>query len=195
LPGTTLLRFNAASLLFLIAAGSGVLFLIFGRATAFFCILLSGMFLYFAIQDVTRAIPVLSSVTNHNVRSSLVRSNIPGFSAFEFCNREGFEGKVFLLGETRGFCVKNHPCIASSVFDSPRLLRLLQVGKSSQDWTQNLKELGVTRVLVCIPEWRRLQAKGYLPLSDEQKKSLIGWLQQQQVEFNDGHDTVVVSLK
>lgn len=199
-PDVVLVRFNAASVVFLMAATAGLLTAVRLRLLGFW----GGLFvailsLAAAIVELGKTIPVYSTVSNVQARIGFLRACIPGWDAFEYANAhlDPAKDRVLLIGETRGFLLKV-PCLSPSPFNGPQVVSLFMPDSNPNLWFENLRRQGISHVLVCEPEWKHLRDKSfycYFTIPDESIIHILGWLQEQKVLFNDRKGTVLLELK
>jgi hypothetical protein len=195
-PGVNLLRFNAASLALLLAATAGVLTdQMFEKQRGLFAglTLACGSFLI-AVPFVQSLVPVFQTLVDPAARAQVWEANVPSWQAFDFVNANLHANeRVLLIGETRGFWL-HVPFLAAAPFDAPHLKEIFS-GTDENVWRQRLKDLGVTHILLSLPEWNRLRDNyDYLRLPPDGMSRLNTWFQSQPVLFDDSRGTVVLSV-
>jgi hypothetical protein len=196
---TQVLRFNAGTLIFLLACSAAFL----AREGAGKSIRLA-VALILAIGSAAIAtlslnlnIPMWQTLISSDRRAAIWRANVPSWPALEFANRklDPERNKVLFIGDTRALWLKV-PFIAASAYNGPQLVELFAPGLDSSTWTQRLRELGITHILVCSSEWQRLaDSTGYFRLTDDHLNRFLRWLHTLPVLFDDhqGNAVLVVS--
>jgi hypothetical protein len=149
-----------------------------------------------AIVSVNSVIPAFSTLVSAERRTEIRQANIPSWQAFDFANEklDPARHKILLIGEARAVWLRI-PFIAPSGFNGRQLTDLFAENVGSDVWTQRLRQLGVTHILICSSEWQRLaDAAGYFRLSDDHLKLFSRWLHTLPVLFDDHRGNVVLSL-
>jgi hypothetical protein len=197
-PRVQLLRFNAASVIFLLACTGALL----GserfnrwKGTHIATILALGSVLIaiIGLSSLVRVLPVLST---SNARGQLWQANVPSWRVMEFANNslDPVRHKVLFIGETRAVWLKT-PFIAPSALNGAQLLELFSPNADPAAWTERLHRLGVTHILICSSEWQRLaDGYGYFRLSDEHLSRFYQWLHTLPLVFDDHHGNVLLSV-
>src|SRR5262249_43629939 len=105
--GVPLVRFNAASIVLLLAVtgallGSDWIRPNFGRAAA---IVLAAGSVTIAMVQLQRLFPAVQSLYDPAVRTALHQANVPASAAIDYANEHLDENnnKILVIGETRGF--------------------------------------------------------------------------------------------
>lgn len=131
---------------------------------------------------------------------SVARLGIPGqgpsWRAIEYVNAEldPSRHKILLIGETRGFWI-NVPFVAPSSFNGPQIGRVFTPRSEPKAWGERLHSLGITHLLISIPEWQRLRNQyDYFSLSGDDARFFDEWLRSLTVAFDDQRGTIVLSL-
>jgi len=186
------IRYNAASLVFLLAASAGFLL-----SSTRVCALLSSGSLVLALAHANSVVPVWRTITNEPTRLSFYRNQLPSWEAFDYVNsqldRAG--NKLLFIGETRGF-PSRIPAIVPGPFNGPQLEKFFFSLAGPQQWSSKLREQGVTHILISRPEWQRLNERyGYFPLTKIQSQEFGEWLARQKVVFDDGRGTAVLEVR
>jgi hypothetical protein len=197
--GTALLRYNAVSIVLLLAAtgavlGSGVLL---RRARSTVAILLAGTSFFFAIRQLQGSLPVMQSLTDPYVRLAFQELNVPSWAAFDYANEhlDGVHDRILVLGETRGLWL-HVPYLAPSAFNGPQLDAIFGGNSAPDIWQKTLAGQGVTHLLISYPEFERLHKKyGYLNLPPAGMASFNDWVQNLPLLFEDGRGTALYALK
>ena len=187
--GPSIIRYNAASLVFLIAVAACIL-----HSRQWICTILCVGSLAMALPHVNSIVPLVRTLTDESARTSYFRSQNASWAAMAFLNRElsSTGNKVLFIGETRSFWSRI-PVVAAGPFNGPQLKAAFQ--GPSAGWSSRLKGLGVTHLFVSQPEWKRLnQRYGYFRLTEGETRQLGDWLARQQVVFDDGAGNLVFAL-
>jgi hypothetical protein len=197
-PGVQLLRFNAASILFLLSCTGAVL----GndaegrpRNIALTAVLASGS-LAIALITVPRLVPVWPVLSNPTARLQFWQANVPSWKALEFANTRLDAGrdKVLFIGETRALWLRI-PFVAPSAYNGAQLVSLFSANGSADTWSKSLHGLGITHILICSSEWQRLaDGYGYFRLGDRDLNRFLGWLHSLKLVFDDGSGNVLLSV-
>jgi hypothetical protein len=197
LPDVNLVRFNAASLVFLLATTAAVLGNpeLFAKRGTWAGGILAGGSLVISIFLLIEAFPVASSVTDLAVRKDSQEANVPGMKAFEQANSklDPERDRVLLIGETRGFWLEV-PCISPSVFNGPQVEKLFLPDSRPDLWPGNFRNMRITHVIFCLPELQRLRNRGYLNLLPDRIRNIQQWIQSQTPIFNDQQGTLLVEI-
>jgi len=196
--GTALVRYNAVSIVFLLAAtgavlGSGMFFAKFGPGIA---AVLAAASVIFAITQLQRSLPVARTLMDPQVRQTLQELNVPSWAAFDYANEhlDPIHDRILVLGETRGMWL-HIPYFAPSAFNGPQLDTIFGDNSGPEMWTRKLAALGITHLLISYPEFQRLHAKyAYLNLPPAGMDSFNRWIQGLPLVFEDGRGTTVVAL-
>jgi hypothetical protein len=196
--GPALLRYNALSLVFLLAATGAVLGSDWIRppAGAFIALVLSLGSLLLGIAHVQSITPAIQSLVNLEAREGVHRFNVPSWQAFDYINQtlDPRGDKVLLLGETRAFWL-DVPYIAPSAYNGPQLNRIFGNGSHTEDWTKTLSDMGLTHLLISNSEIERWHDQyQYLKLTDDEWARLNRWMNTLKKVFDDGHGTVVLAI-
>jgi hypothetical protein len=193
-----LLRHNAASLLFLLAAtgailGSERMPASAGRAIA---IALSAGSMVIAVSYVQHSLPAAQSLVNPDARDGLRQANVTSWDAFNFINAKlsRSQHKVLLIGETRAFWLRV-PYIAPSAFNGGQLDRIFGGNTNPDDWMRDLSHLGLTHLLVSTSELQRWHKQyHYFDLERTQAEKFNNWIHQLPKLFDDERGNVVFAL-
>jgi Dolichyl-phosphate-mannose-protein mannosyltransferase len=197
--GTALVRFNAVSLILILAStgaalGSGVLL---AKAGPKIAALLASASVIIAVIQLHRFLPVTQSLRDPQLRQALHDVNVPAGAAFEYANEHLDPGhdKVLVIGETRGFWL-HVPYIAPSAFNGPQLDTIFGGNSAPDIWERRLGQLGISHLLISYPEFQRLHTKyGYLHLPPEGMDSFSHWIQKLPLVFEDGRGTAILALQ
>jgi hypothetical protein len=149
-----------------------------------------------AIISLNSIIPVFSTLVSGKRRTEIRQANVPSWQALGFTNEklDPVHHKVLLIGEARAVWLRV-PFIAPSAFNGHQLVDLFGANVSSDVWTERLRRLGITHILICSSEWQRLaDTAGYFRLDDDHLKLFLGWLHTLPVLFDDHRGNVVLSL-
>jgi 4-amino-4-deoxy-L-arabinose transferase-like glycosyltransferase len=197
-PGVQLLRFNAASIILLLACTGAVLGsdrLNPWKGIYLATILALGSAVI-AIIDLTSLVPVLPSLSSSNARAQIWQANVPSWRVMGFANDrlDPARHKVLFIGETRAVWLKT-PFIAPSALNGAQLLDLFSPNIDPASWAERLRHMGVTHILICNSEWQRLaDGYGYFRLSDEHLSRFYQWLHTLPLVFDDHHGNVLLSV-
>jgi hypothetical protein len=196
MPGVPLLRFNAMSLVLLLAATGAVLAhgQLLSRIGYRIAGVLAGGSFIIAMFHAGRVIPVFQSVTNAESRRELQRANVPAWAAFEYVNRnlDPAHHKVLLMGETRAFWLQV-PYIAPSCFNGPQLDTIF--GGQRDQWREALTRLGVSHLVISTSELQRLHKQyGYFGMGSDRLPAFDEWIRTLPLLFDDGRGTLVLAL-
>lgn len=196
--GTALLRYNALSLVFLLAATGAVLGSSWIRPNAgvLIALVLSMGSLVLAIVHLQSVTPAVQSLVNPQAREAVHRLNVPSWQAFDYINKnlDARRDKVLLLGETRAFWL-DVPYVAPSAYNGPQLNRMFGGGSQAEDWTKTLSQMGLTHLLVSNSEIERWHDKyKYMNLTDDEWARLNRWMHTLRKVFDDDHGTVILTL-
>jgi hypothetical protein len=196
--GVSLLRYNAVSVVFLLAAAGAVLGagMILGKSGPRIAVLLAGTSLVVSMIQLQRFFPVSQSLMNPQVRQRLHELNVPSWAAFDYANEnlDPAHNKILVIGETRGLWL-HIPYLAPSAFNGPQLDAIFGGNSGPDVWRQRLAQLGISHVLMSFPEFQRLHARyNYLNLNPSHMESFSHWLQNLQLAFEDGRGTAVYVL-
>jgi len=197
--GTALLRYNAVSIVLLLAATGAVLGsgLFLGKARSTIAVVLAGTSFFFAMRDLQGSLPVMQSLTDPHVRLAFQELNVPSWAAFDYANEhlDGVHDRILVLGETRGLWL-HVPYLAPSAFNGPQLDSIFGGNSAPDAWQQKLARQGVTHLLISYPEFERLHRKyGYLNLPPAGMVSFNDWVQKLPLVFEDGRGTALYALK
>jgi hypothetical protein len=197
-PGVQLLRFNAASILFLLSCTGAVL----GndaegrpRSFALGAVLAFGS-LAIATITVPRLVPVWPVLSSSTARLQFWQANVPSWKALEFANTrlDARHDKVLFIGETRALWLRI-PFVAPSAYNGAQLVSLFSANGSADTWRKTLHDLGITHILICSSEWQRLaDGYGYFRLGDRDLNRFLGWLHSLPLVFDDGSGNVLLSV-
>jgi hypothetical protein len=196
--GVQLLRFNAASLVLMLACTGAILgSSLFQESKGVYiaAALTLGSFLI-GITALHGIVPVWNTLTSAAARTAYSRANIPSWQVFEFANGklDPARHRVLLLGETRAVWLKI-PFLAPSALNGPQLTQVLPAAGGVNDWFAQMHRLGVTHILICSSEWQRLaDAFGYFRLPDDHLKRFTDWLHTLPVVFDDRHGDVLLEM-
>ena len=200
-PGTdpAILRYNALSLLFLLAATGAILGSdwVPARAGTPIALALSGGSLLIGIFHVQSILPAAQSLTNNAARTWIHRANVPSWEAINYINTkfDPHRDKVLLIGETRAFWL-DVPFIAPSAFNGGQLDQIFGGESNPDNWKQDFAKLGLTHLLVSNNEIARWHKQyGYLKLSDPQADKLNQWMRTLPKLFDDQRGNVVLALR
>jgi hypothetical protein len=196
--GTALVRYNALSLVFLLAATGAVLGSTWIRPNAgtLTALALSLGSLLLGIVHVQSVTPAVQSLVNPLARDAVHRFNVPSWEAFEYINKnlDAQRDKVLLVGETRAFWL-DVPYVAPSAYNGPQLNRMFGGGAQAEDWTKTLSQMGLTHLLVSNSEIDRWHDQyKYMNLTDDEWARMNRWMHTLKKVFDDDHGTVVLSL-
>ena len=196
--GDALIRYNAVSIVFLLAAAGALL----GSerisrelGTTIAVVVASGSLFYGMIQ-LQRVMPAVQSLIDPHLSQALHQANVPSWAALDYVNEklDPAHDKILVIGETRGFWIQI-PNITPSAFNGPQLDELFGGYSTPKSWQESLKSLGITHVLFSFPEFQRLHEKyGYLHLPPDQMVEFNRWLQSLTRVFEDRHGTIVLEL-
>ena len=197
--GTSLVRYNAVSIVFLLAVtgavlGSGILFARFGPGIA---AMLAAASVTIAMTQLQWSLPVAQSLLDSQVRQTLQELNVPSWAAFDYANEhlDPARDRILVLGETRGMWL-HIPYLAPSAFNGPQLDTIFGGNSGPELWQHKLAELGVTHLLISYPEFQRLHSKySYLNMPPAGMESFSRWVQSLPLVFEDGRGTAVLALK
>jgi len=197
--GTVLLRFNALSVVFLLAATGAVLGSgkIFGKAGPKIAAFIATLSVIFAVIQLQRSLPVMQSLMVPQARQTLQELNVPAWAAFDYANEHlnAAHDKVLILGETRGMWL-HIPYFAPSAFNGPQLDAIFGGDSGPKMWQQKLAALGVTHLLISYPEFQRLHTKyAYLNLDTGHMEAFNHWVQGLPIAFEDGRGTALYEVK
>ena len=194
--GAALLRYNLASIAFLLAATGAVLAQkeFFATAGPRIAAALASGSLIIAMFHVGTILPVAKSLTDSRTRHTVQEINVPGWAAFQYVNEHlsPDRNRVLLIGETRGFWLRI-PYIAPSSFNGPQLHAIFDA--DPEHWKESLAGLGVTHLLISGPEVQRLRRNGYLDLPSRQMEAFDHWVRGLPHDFEDGRGTFVLALE
>jgi hypothetical protein len=193
-----LLRHNAASLLFLLAATGAILGSEWIPATAgrSVAVALSAGSIVVGISHVQNFLPAAQSLVSIEAREAMHHANVPSWQAFEFANAKlsRKHHKVLLIGETRAFWL-HVPYIAPSAFNGGQLDQIFGANTNPDDWMRELSRLGLTHLLVSHSEIERWHKQyRYLDLDTTQAEKFKQWMQRLPRLFDDGRGNVVLAL-
>jgi hypothetical protein len=196
--GVPLLRFNSASLVLLLTCTGAMLAC--DRLRELKGIHVAGVLavgsLIIAFAALQGLVPAWQSLISSRARVSFWRANVPSWRAMEFANGhiDPAQHKVLLIGETRGLWL-NIPYIAPSPFNGPQLAEMF-ASPDPEEWSDKLRRLGITHLLINTPEWERLrERRAYFLLPDKNIDSFNRWLHSLPIVFNDDQGTVVLPLQ
>jgi hypothetical protein len=197
--GTALVRYNAVSIVLLLAAtgavlGSGMFFAKVGPGIA---ALFAAASVILAMTQLQRSLPVAQSLMNPQARQTLQELNVPSWEAFDYANEhlDPIHDRVLVLGETRGMWL-HIPYFAPSAFNGPQLDAIFGDNSGPGVWQQKLAALGVTHLLISYPEFQRLHSKyAYVNLPPAGMDSFNRWVQSLPLVFEDRRGTTVLALK
>jgi hypothetical protein len=196
--GVPLLRYNALSFVFLLAATGAVLgseWLPEKTGTRIALALCGGSWII-AMLHVHSIIPAVQSIVNPVARKAVQDRFIPSSAAFGYINEklDPERDKVLVLGETRGFWLRV-PFIAPSAFNGPQLESLFSKDPVASGWSNELANLKITHILLSNSEMERLHKNyGYMSLPADQADALSRWMQSLAKVFDDGRGNVVLAL-
>jgi hypothetical protein len=196
--GFPILRFNALSIVFMLAAtgavlGSGRLL---PRAGAAVALTFVGASVVIGAVHVQSILPAAQSLASSDLRESMYRGSVPSWEAFDYINKnlKPEQDKVLLIGETRGFWLRV-PAVVPSAYNGPQLVELFGGNPTPDAWRQVLAAMGITHLLVHPPEIERLRRMyGYFSLSKSDEERLYEWLRSLPKKFDDGRGTFVLAL-
>jgi hypothetical protein len=197
--GVPLLRYNAASIAFLLAATGSLLACAPFLAKAgprIAAVLASGSFVIGMIH-LHNILPAAQSLTDARLRQTLHELSVPSWAAFQYVNTHLHPAadKLLLIGETRGFWL-DVPYIAPSSFNGPQLDAIFSADANTDHWKESLTGLGVTHLLISNPELQRLREHyGYLKLPSGQTETFNRWVHNLPLIFEDGRGTAVLALE
>jgi hypothetical protein len=186
--GFPFLRFNALSVVFLLAATGAVL------GTRIVPVLAVGSFVI-AVFHVQNILPAAQSLKNQNLRESMYRNSVPSWPAFDYVNKNLKDNhRVLLVGETRGFWLRV-PALVPSAHNGAQLVGLFG-GSNPEAWRRSLEQRGITHLLVRNSEAERLRKQyGYFALSKDEEEAFQRWLKTLQKVFDDERGTLVLALQ
>jgi hypothetical protein len=194
--GFPLVRFNAASIVLLLAATGAVLGSELIPRGAAIASVLGIVSFVIAMVHLHTIIPAVPSLVDPPLRLALQQVNIPSSAAFAYINErlDPSHDKVLLIGETRGFWL-NVPFLGASPFNGPQLLEIFGTAPDPAYWQARLEEIGITHLLVSDSELRRLREKyDYLRLLPGQIDAFNHWIETLPQAFDDGQGTAVLVL-
>jgi len=196
--GSALLRFNALSILFLLAATGAILGSEWfpARAARLSGLALSAGSIIIAIIHVQSGLPAAQSLIDAGTHAALRVTSVPSWEAFEYVNEklDRQHDKILLIGETRAFWL-HVPYIAPSPINGPQLDRIFGGNTGPGDWAQEFSQLGVTHLLVSKSEVERWHKQyRYLDLTDEQAEKLNRWIEALPKVFDDNRGNIVLEL-
>jgi hypothetical protein len=197
--GVALLRYNAVSIVFLLAATGAVLgsARFFSKAVPTIAAMLAAASVVYAMIQLQRTIPVVQTLMDPMVRQGLQEANVPSWAAFDYANEhlDPVHDRILVLGETRAMWL-HIPYFAPSAFNGPQLDAIFGGNSGPEMWQQKLAALGVTHLLISYPEFQRLHVKyGYLNLPPAGMYSFNSWGQNLPLMFEDGRGTALFALK
>jgi hypothetical protein len=197
--GTALLRYNALSLVFLLATTGAVLGSEWIQAKAGITIaaVLCAGSLLLALVEVQSVFPAFQSIVDPQARKEVHQLNVPSWQAFDFINDklDSHRDKVLLIGETRAFWL-DVPYIAPSAYNGRQLNEIFGGGSQPVDWVKTFSRMGLTHVLISNPEIARWHNQyAYLNLTDQEWASLNTWMHTLKKVFDDNHGTVILELE
>jgi hypothetical protein len=197
--GVALLRYNAVSIVFLLAATGAVLgsARFFSKAVPTIAAMLAAASVVYAMIQLQRTIPVVQTLMDPMVRQGLQEANVPSWAAFDYANEhlDPVRDRILVLGETRAMWL-HIPYFAPSAFNGPQLDAIFGGNSGPEMWQQKLAALGVTHLLISYPEFQRLHVKyGYLNLPPAGMYSFNSWGQSLPLMFEDGRGTALFALK
>jgi hypothetical protein len=197
--GTALVRYNAVSIVLLLAATGAVLGSgkFFAKAGPPIAALLATASAVLAMIQLQRTLPVAQSLMDPQVRQTLQALNVPSLAAFEYANEhlDAIHDRVLVLGETRGLWL-HVPYFAPSAFNGPQLDSIFGGNSEPEVWRRKLAALGVTHLLISFPEFQRLHTRyGYLNLPPAGMDSFNRWVQNLPLVFEDGRGTALLALQ
>jgi Dolichyl-phosphate-mannose-protein mannosyltransferase len=197
--GMPLIRFNALSIVCLLAASGAVLGSgwVFKRAGTWIALGLALCSVLYGVYRVQGVIPAAQSLVNRHARETLVRANVPSWEAFTYVNKnlDAAHSKIMLIGETRGFWLKI-PAIVPSAFNGPQLAELFAGDSGPTEWDAELTRRGVTHLLVNSSEIERLHKKNaYFSLSRQQTEKVNRWISSLPAVYSDPSGNAVLALK
>jgi Dolichyl-phosphate-mannose-protein mannosyltransferase len=196
---SAILRYNALSLVFLLAATGAVLASewIPARAGVVIGVGLSLGSFVIAIMHVQSILPAAQSLIDPAARQAIHRTSVPSWQAMDYINQrfDPHHDKVLVIGETRAFWL-SVPYIAPSAYNGPQLDQIFGGDSGPEAWNLEFSRLGLTHLLVSnseIERWHRQY--GYLNLSPAQTEKLNHWMQGLPKSFDDNRGNVVLSLR
>src|SRR5712671_4325134 len=197
--GDALIRYNAVSIAFLLAAAGAILGSekISEKLGTTAAVIIAGVSLVIGIGQLQRILPAAQSLIDPHLREALYEANVPSWAALDYMNEnlDPAHDKVLVIGETRGFWLQI-PNIVPSAFNGPQLDEVFGGYSTPDSWQQSLQRLGITHVLFSFPEFQRLHEKyGYLHLPPDQMVEFNHWLQGLPRVFEDRRGTIVLALK
>ncbi len=197
--GFALLRYNAVSIVFLLAVTGAVLGSVrsFARAVSTIAALLATASVVFAMIQLQQTLPVAQSLVNPQPRQTLQEANVPSWAAFDYANEhlDSIHDKILVLGETRAMWL-HIPYFAPSAFNGPQLDSIFGGDSGPEIWKQKLAALGVTHLLISYPELQRLHAGyNYLDLPPAGVDAFNRWVQKLPLVFEDKRGTALLAFQ
>ena len=190
--GVELLRYNAGTLVLLLACAGALLagrWLIAGLG-------LAAVSFSIGIVSLSNLVPVWPSLLHSADRMQLWRANVPSWPALDFANArlDPARDKILLIGEGRGLWLKP-PFVAPSAYNGPQLAEFFEPSAGAAAWAGRLRALGITHILVCSAEWQRLaDTTGYFRLPDDHLTIFLAWLHSLPVMFDDHAGNAVLKV-
>jgi len=197
-PSVQLLRFNAASLVLMLACTGALLGSDRFHALkgSYIAVTLTLGSIVIAFVSLNGIVPVWKTLTNAAARTEYWRANVPSSHVFEFANDklDPARHKILLIGETRALWLRT-PFIAASAYNGPELLRLFRPDTGPDDWVAQLRLHHVTHILICSAEWQRLaDGYGYFRLGDDHLNRFNAWVHALPLSFDDHQGNVLLEL-
>jgi len=122
--GDALIRYNAVSIAFLLAAAGAMLGSekISEKVGTTAAVIVAGVSLVIGIGQLQRILPAAQSLIDPRLREALHQANVPSWAALDYVNEnlDPAHDKVLVIGETRGFWLQI-PNITPSAFNGPQL--------------------------------------------------------------------------
>jgi hypothetical protein len=192
------LRYNALSLVLLLAATGAILGLDWIKPSAGMAIalVLCGGSLVAGVAHVQGILPAAQSLVSPVVRQAIYQANNPSWEAFDYINGnlDAKQHKVLLIGETRAFWLRV-PYVAPSAFNGEQLDAILGGNSRPDAWRRTFSGMGLTHLLISNSEIERWHKQwGYLNLTPAQADEFNRWLHELNKVFDDGRGNVVLAL-
>ncbi|PYS54386.1 MAG: hypothetical protein DMG13_08495 [Acidobacteria bacterium] len=198
IPGVQLLRFNAATLVLLLACTGALLgsdrFQEWKGVYVAATLALGSLLI--AIVTLNGVVPVWQTLTSATARNRFWQANVPSWQVLAFANEklDPARHKILLIGETRALWLRI-PFLAPSSFNGPQLYDIFAANADAKAWAGRLHQLGITHILISSSEWQRLaDGYGYFRLADEHLSRFRAWISRLPVLFDDHRGNLLISL-
>jgi hypothetical protein len=113
--------------------------------------------LYYSITTFSRVYDPWKYLSGKETEKSYLSRAIPSYPIFEYINDNlPYYSKILFLGETVNFyCLRE--VISSTAFDINPIITVIKNAKTKEEVHNNLKQMGVTHLLINFPEMNRLE--------------------------------------